>query len=109
MWALYFLLYLYKTIYMGSKKKYSELSKTAKYYRNNPEARKKKAQTDKKINSRADQKRKRRELEKRRQAAIKKGVDTSKSDYDHAVGRRVAVSANRGRAEKSRLKGSKRK
>jgi len=90
------------------KKKYSELSKTAKYYRNNPEARKKKAKTDTKINSRPEQRRKRRELEKKRQEARRKGVDTSKSDYDHAVGRRVAVSTNRGRKEKSRLKGSKR-
>ena len=55
-----------------------------------------------------EQRRKRKELERIRQEAIRKGIDTSKSDYDHAVGKRVAVSTNRGRKEKSRLKGSTR-
>lgn len=41
---------------------YNQLSDSAKYYRDHPKARKKKKQTDKKINSRPGQKAKRREL-----------------------------------------------
>ena len=44
------------------KKAYSKLSKSAKYYRDNPKARKKKASTDKKVNKRPEQKKKRSEL-----------------------------------------------
>ena len=40
------------------------LSKSARYYRDNPKARKKKAETDKKINSRPEQRKKRSELVK---------------------------------------------
>lgn len=79
------------------KKKYSELSDSAKYFRNNPDARKKKNAISKKVNARKSQKKKRSELEKKRRAAKKRGTDTSKTDYDHAVGRRVSVKANRGR------------
>lgn len=90
------------------KQPYSKLSPSAKYYRNNPNARKVKKKKDKEVNSRPEQRKKRVELQSKRRAAIKKGVNTSKTDYDHAKGRRVSVSANRGRKEKSRLKGSKR-
>jgi hypothetical protein len=55
------------------------LGKTAKYYKLNPEARKKKAATDKKINSR-------------------NGKDSRKGkDYDHATGKYENVKTNRGR------------
>lgn len=91
------------------KKPYSQLSKTAKYYRDNPEARKKKSATDSKVNSRPSQKKKRAELGKKNREADKRGVDRRDKDFDHAVGRYVKSSTNRGRAEKSRLKGSKRK
>lgn len=46
------------------KKDYSKLSRSAKYYRDNPEARGKKAETDKEINSRPEQRSKRSELVK---------------------------------------------
>lgn len=90
------------------KKPYSQLSKTAKYYRDNPTARKKKASTDKKVNSRPEQKSKRVELVKKNREADKRGINRNGRDYDHAVGGYVKSSTNRGRAEKSRLKGSKR-
>lgn len=77
---------------------YSKLSKSGKYFRNNPEARKKKNANSKKVNSRPEQKRKRVELQSKRREAIKKGIDTSKSDYDHAVGKRVSIKKNRGRS-----------
>jgi len=91
------------------KKPKSQLSDSAKYYRDNPKARKKKAATDKEINARPEQKKKRRESGKARTKAKANGADISKKDYDHAVGKFVDSSTNRGRAEKSRVKGSKRK
>lgn len=84
------------------------LSKSAKYFRNNPEARKKKAAYDKKLNATPEQKAKRRELGKKNYEADKKGVDRNGKDYDHAVGKYVSVKTNRGRAgEGGRKKGVK--
>jgi len=94
---------------MAPKKKKGKLSKSAKYYRDHPTARRKKARTDKKINSRPGQKKKRRESGRARTAAKKRGQRIRGKDYDHAVGRFVKSSSNRGRKEKSRKKGSKRK
>ena len=85
------------------------MGRSTDFYRNSAKARRKKAQTDKKINAREEQKAKRRELERKRVAARKRGVDTSKSDFDHSVGRRVPKSVNRGRREGSRMKGSTRR
>lgn len=73
------------------------MGRSTKYYQTHPAARKRKAKKDKEINAREEQKAKRRELEKKRVAARKRGADTSKTDYDHAVGRRVPKSVNRGR------------
>jgi hypothetical protein len=75
------------------------LGKTAKYYKLNPEARKKKAATDKKINSRSDQKAKRAELARINYANDKRnGKDSRKcKDYDHATGKYENVKTNRGR------------
>lgn len=81
------------------KQPYSSLSKSAKYYRDNPEARKKKAVTDKKVNARPEQRKKRSELStKNRQYDKKHGRASRRGrDYDHAVGRYVKSSTNRGR------------
>lgn len=75
----------------------AKLSRSALYYRKNKKAREKKAETDKEINARPEQRAKRVELQQKRRDAIKKGADTSKTDYDHAVGKRVSVKTNRGR------------
>lgn len=72
-------------------------SKSAKYYANNPAARKKKAATDKKINARPAQKKKRAESNAKRREATKKGKDIKGKDYDHATNRFTSVKANRGR------------
>ena len=80
------------------KKPKSQLSKSAKYYRDNPEARKKKASTDKKINARPAQKKKRSESGSKRAAAKKAGRNITGKDYDHATNRFVKSSTNRGRA-----------
>lgn len=73
------------------------LSKSAKYYRKNPKARKKKAATDKKINARPSQVKKRVETNAARRKAKKAGKNIKRKDYDHAVGRFVKSSTNRGR------------
>lgn len=84
------------------------LSKSAQYYRSHPEARKKKAATDAKINRRPEQVRKRVELNKYNRTHGTKGDG---KDASHRNGRIVGLesqSVNRGRKEKSRLRGSKR-
>ena len=72
-------------------------SKSAKYYANNPTARKKKAATDKKINARPEQKKKRADCNAKRAAAKKSGKNVKGKDYDHAVGKFVKTATNRGR------------
>ncbi len=79
------------------KKPYSQLSDSAKYYRDNPKARKKKAKTDKKINERPAQVKKRTESNKARARAKKQGKNIEGKDYDHATGRFETVKKNRGR------------
>lgn len=81
------------------KQPYGSLSKSAKYYRDNPEARKKKAATDKKVNARPEQRKKRSELSTKNRKYDKKYGKASRKgrDYDHAVGRYVKSSTNRGR------------
>jgi len=88
---------------------YNQLSASGKYYRDHPEARKKKAKTDKKVNAKPAQLKKRREAGKKRRDAIKKGKNVKGKDYDHAVNRFVSSKKNRGRKEKSRIKGRKRR
>lgn len=73
------------------------LSKSAKYYRDNKEAREKKKEYDTKLNQRPEQRTKRSELVKINREADKKGVNRKGKDYDHAVGRYVSVKTNRGR------------
>tara|TARA_R110000851_G_scaffold162725_1_gene306602 strand:- start:3688 stop:3960 length:273 start_codon:yes stop_codon:yes gene_type:complete len=73
-------------------------SKSAKYYAKNPAARKKKAATDKKINARPAQVKKRVEANKAVRKAKAAGKSTKGKDYDHAVGKFVKTSTNRGRA-----------
>jgi len=85
------------------------MGKSTSYYQKNSAARKKKAATDKKINSRPGQRKKRVELVKARR---KKGIyGKGGGDLHHSKKGlvRESVSKNRGRKEKSRLKGSKRK
>jgi len=74
-------------------------SKSAKYYASNPEARKKKAAYAKKYNAKPSEKAKRRELGKKNYANDKKNGASSRAgkDFDHATGRYVKSSTNRGR------------
>lgn len=67
------------------------------YYRSHPEARRKKAQTDKKVNARPEQVKKRVESNAKRREAKSKGQNIKGKDYDHSVKRFVSVKTNRGR------------
>lgn len=84
-------------------------SKSAKYYASHPEAKAKKARYDTKLESKPAQVQKRVEANAYNRAH---GTVGDGRDASHRGGRVVgleAASVNRGRAEKSRLKGSKRK
>ena len=74
------------------------MGSSTQYYRDNPEARKKKAATDKKINARPSQIKKRTEANAARRKAKANGKNIKGKDYDHAVGRFVKSSTNRGRS-----------
>ncbi len=73
------------------------MGSSTEYYRKNPKARKKKAATDKKINARPSQKKKRADCNKKRREATKKGKNIKNMDYDHATKKFTSVKTNRGR------------
>lgn len=81
------------------KKDRAELSRSAKYYRDHPEAREKKKKTDAEVNRRPEQRKKRSELSQRNREHDKKHGKSSRAgkDYDHATKRYTSSSANRGR------------
>lgn len=85
------------------------VSRSAKYYQTHPEARKKKAATDKKINARPEQKAKRSELGSKNYAHDKKYGKSSRNgkDLSHTKSglKYKSVSTNRG--SKSDSKGDK--
>lgn len=87
------------------------LKRTARFYKKNSAARKKKNQYQKAYNERPEEKKRRAELGRIRYAKKKKdGADSIKNkDYDHTTKKFEDSSKNRGRKQKSRLKGSKRK
>jgi excinuclease UvrABC helicase subunit UvrB len=83
------------------------VKKTAKYYQENPKARAKKDAYNKEYNKKPSAVKKRVEANAANRKAGTYG-NSDGLDYDHAVKRFVTATTNRGRAEKSRLKGSKR-
>ena len=72
-------------------------------------ARKNKLEYDKKFAASTKQKKKRAECNKKRRDAKKSGDNISGKDYDHSVGGFVKRAINRGRKQKSRLKGYNKK
>lgn len=82
---------------MAPPKKQGKVATSTKYFREHPEARAKKAATDKKINARPEQIKKRVEAGRKRTAAKAAGKDVSGKDYDHASNRFISSSANRGK------------
>ena len=76
----------------------SSLGRSAKYYREHPEARVKKAKTDKKINARPEQRAKRSELSIKRKKLKAKWVNIKWKDIAHTKNgtRLKSIKANRG-------------
>ena len=72
------------------------MKRTAKYYSKNADARKKKLKYDKEFQKRPKQVKKRVEANRANRKAGTYGNGDGK-DYDHAVGRMVSESTNRGR------------
>jgi len=90
------------------KKKRSELGKTAKKYRDNPELLKKKRETDKKINARPEQRKKRSELSTKRKELKKKGVNLEGKDISHTKNGTRLKDSSRNRGSKSDTAGDRR-
>jgi hypothetical protein len=86
----------------------ASLGRTARFYRRNRKSYKKKLKKDKEINARPEQIKKRAELKRIRRKAKKNGNDLTGKDYDHKTKRFIPLKKNRGAAEASRVKGSKR-
>jgi hypothetical protein len=81
------------------RKPRSQLGRTARYYRDNPKAARKKQSYDRKFNSRPSEVRKRTELKKARVAAKKRGVNLRGKDMSHTKsGRIVPEDSSRNRA-----------
>lgn len=83
-------------------------SKSAKYYQNNPDARKKKAEVDKKINARPEQVQKRVEANKARREAKANGKDVRGKDASHTKNGIVFKKSSVNRGSKSDSAGDKR-
>lgn len=81
------------------------LGKSAKYYRKNPEAYKKKLKYDTAHHAQPHEKKKRAETNTIRRRAKAAGKNVKGKDYDHATKRFVKSSVNRGR--KGGTKGDK--
>ena len=72
------------------------LSRSARYYRNNPAARKKKQAYDAELNKRSEQVRKRVESNRARRRAKRRGANVRGKDYNHGTNSFISVKANRG-------------
>ena len=80
---------------------------SAEYYKNNSSARKKKAETDKKINARPEQVKKRMEANNARRKAKKAGKDIKGKDASHTKDGIVFKEMAKNRGSKSDGKGDK--
>lgn len=72
-------------------------SDSAKFYQKNKASREAKKRYDTEFGKKKEQREKRAELGRANRAADKKGVDRKNKDLDHATGRYVKSSINRGR------------
>lgn len=91
------------------------LSKSAKYFRDNPKARAKKKAYDTEFGKKPEQRAKRSELIKINREADKKGVNRKGKDFDHGSNSYISSSVNRGKStgtvgdRNARGRGSKKK
>ena len=92
-----------KYISMPSK---SKGKSSMDYYRDNPESYRKKLASQKEINKRPEERKRRSELVKKNREAGTYGNGDGK-DYDHATGKMTKASINRGRNGKNGTPGTK--
>jgi hypothetical protein len=85
----------------------TEKSDSARYYENNPEARKVKAKTDKKINSKPEQVTKRVEANKARRQAKASGKNVTGKDVSHTKNGIVFKETSKNRGSSSDTKGDR--
>ena len=85
------------------------LSKSAKYFRENPKSAKKKQRATAKLNKKPSAVKKRVEANRARRKAKAAGKNIVGKHYDHAVGRFVSAKKNMGRAGEGGRKKGKRK
>lgn len=85
----------------------SKLGKTAKYYRDNPKARKKKTTTDKKVNARPEQRKKRAELSVERAKRKRNWANLKGKDLSHTKNGLIAKSIKSNRGSKSDTSGDR--
>jgi len=83
-------------------------SKSAKYYQKNPKARAKKAATDKKVNARPEQVKKRVEANRARAKAKAAGKDVRGKDASHTKNGMVLKKTSTNRGSKSDTAGDRR-
>lgn len=86
----------------------SKLKKSAKYYRDNPKARKKKNSTTAKNNQKPERKKKMKESTAARRKAIKAGKNVKGKDMAHTKNGIVAKNSSKNRGSKSDSAGDKR-
>lgn len=93
---------------MAPPKKKGGLSRTAAYYRSHPEAREKKKETDNEVNRRPEQKAKRRELDKARRGAVKRGANVEGKDMAHGKDGKLRLKdSSKNRGDKNDTRGDK--
>lgn len=90
------------------KKPYSQLSRSGKYYRDNPEKRRAKAKKDAEINKRKEQVKKRVEANKARRKAKKAGKNIAGKDASHTKRGIVFKKSSVNRGSKSDSAGDRR-
>lgn len=85
-----------------------KLSRSAQFYRDNPKSREKKKKTDKKINARPEQVKKRVEANKARRKAKAAGKDLRGKDMAHTKNGMRVKDSSKNRGSKSDQAGDKR-
>jgi hypothetical protein len=93
---------------MAPPKKRGKLSRSAKFYRDNPEARDKKKKKDKEVNSRPEQVKKRVEANRHRRKAKAAGKNVEGKDAAHTKSGMRLKSSSANRGSKSDSPGDKR-
>lgn len=89
------------------KKPYNELSKSAKFYRDNPKAKAVKKKKDTEVNARPEQRKKRSILSTKNKQADKRGINRNGKDLSHTKNGLVYKESSSNRGSKSDSSGDR--